>query len=77
MPYKRDLDEEVYAKAWENDTDKITVSVHSYNKGPRKLQITREIKNREGQLSYTKLGRLSKEEVESILPFIQEAIAAM
>ncbi|MCG8430276.1 MAG: hypothetical protein MJA29_03795 [Candidatus Omnitrophica bacterium] len=77
MPYKKDLDEEVFSRSWENDTDKITVSVHSYNKGPRKLQITREIKNREGQLSFTKLGRLSKEEVESILPYIQEAIATM
>lgn len=77
MPYKSDLDVQVYSNSWENDTDKIIVSVHSYNNGPRKLQITREIKNRDGKLSFTRLGRLSKDEITGIMPLVQEAIKNM
>jgi hypothetical protein len=77
MPYKSDLDVQVYSNSWENDTDKIIVSVHSYNNGPRKIQITREIKNRDGKLSFTRLGRLSKDEITGIMPLIQEALKSM
>jgi predicted transcriptional regulator len=51
--------------------------VYSYNKGAKKLQITRENGDKEGNLRFTKLGRLSVEEVEGILPFIQEAVQSM
>lgn len=77
MPYKSDLDVQVYSNSWENDSDKIIVSVHSYNNGPRKIQITREIKNRDGKLSFTRLGRLSKDEITGIMPLIQEALKSM
>jgi hypothetical protein len=77
MPYDSSLDEQLFSKHWENDTGKIVVSVHSYNKGANKLQITREIQGREGQPSFAKLGRLSKEEIEGILPLIQEALKIM
>jgi hypothetical protein len=77
MPYKSDLDVQVYSNSWENDSDKIIVSVHSYNNGPRKLQITREIKNRDGKLSFTRLGRLAKDEITGIMPLIQEALKNM
>jgi predicted transcriptional regulator len=77
MPYNSSLDHEVFSKFWEDDTGKVVVSVHSYNNGPRKLQITREVKNREGQITFAKLGRLSKGEIEGILPLIQEAMQQM
>ena len=77
MPYDRSLDAQVFTKTWESDTDRISVSVFSYNNGPRKVQIVREIKNREGEYSFTKLGRLSKEEIEGVYPLIKEAMAAM
>jgi len=77
MPYNSSLDEQVFSKAWENDSGKIVVSVYSYNNGPKKLQIIREIKNREGVTNFAKLGRLSKEELEGILPLIQEALTNM
>lgn len=73
MPYDSSLDAEVFSRFWENDTGKIVVSVHSYNNGPKKMQIVREIKNRDGEFSFAKLGRLSKDEVEGILPMIEEA----
>ena len=77
MPYDSSLDEELFTKSWENDTGKIVVGVHAYNKGQKKIQIVREIKDKEGNYNFAKLGRLSKEEVEGILPLIQEALKVM
>ena len=77
MPYDSSLDEQLFERSWENETGKIVVSVHSYNNGPKKLQIVREIKGREGNFNFAKLGRLSREELEGILPFIQEAVGVM
>jgi len=77
MPYESSLDEQLFSQAWEDEGGKIVISVHSYNKGPKKLQIAREIKDRMGNAAFAKLGRLSKEEVKGILPLIQEAMAIM
>jgi len=77
MPYDSSLDEQLFSKSWEDEGGKIVVSVHSYNKGPKKLQIAREIKDRMGNTAFAKLGRLSKEEIRGILPLIQEAVAIM
>jgi len=77
MPYDASLDEQLFSKFWENETGKIIVSVYSYNNGPKKLQITRELQVREGRPAFAKLGRLSKEELGGILPLIQEAMAIM
>lgn len=77
MPYDSSLDEQLFSKVWENETGKIAVSIHSYNNGPKKLQISREIKDRNGDFTFAKLGRLSKEELQGIFPFIQEALAIM
>jgi len=56
---------------------KIVVSVYSYNKGAKKLQISRETQNAEGETRFGKLGRMTKEEIEGILPLIQEAISKL
>jgi len=77
MPYDSSLDEELFSKFWENDMGKIVVSVHSYNSGPKKLQIIREFKDRDGNFAVAKLGRLSKEELQGISPLIQEALNIM
>ena len=77
MPYDSSLDEALYSKSWENDTGRLTVSVYSYNNGPKKLQISRENRTGPGDLRYAKLGRLTREEAEAILPFIQEAVKNM
>jgi len=77
MPYDASLDKEVFAKSYENDDGKITVSVHSYNNGPKKLQIVRENRDQEGALRFAKLGRMTKDEVQAILPLAQEASANM
>jgi predicted transcriptional regulator len=77
MPYDSSLDEETFSKSWEDEGGKIVVSVHSYNKGAKKLQIAREIKDRMGNAAFAKLGRLSKEELKGIMPLIQEALLVM
>jgi hypothetical protein len=77
MPYDSSLDEKIFSKSFENESERLTVSVYSYNKGQKKLQITRENKADDGEFRFAKLGRMNKEEVESILPLINEAIGHM
>ncbi len=77
MPYDKELDECLFAKSWENDNEKLTVSIYSYNKGIKKLQLSRENKNSQGELRFAKLGRLNKEEITALLPLIQEACGQM
>ncbi len=77
MPYDKALDECVIAKSWESDQERLTVSVFSYNKGTKKLQLTRENKNAKGELRFAKLGRLTKEEIDALLPLINEVRASM
>ena len=74
MAYEASLDEQLFAKAWENDAGRLVVGVYSYNGGPRKVQIRREPKEEEGRPSFAKLGRLTKEELQGILPLLQEAL---
>ncbi len=77
MPYDSSLDDQIFAKEREVENGKIVVSVYSYNNGPKKLQIIREIKDREGKFNFAKLGRMSKDELQGILPLIQEALTIM
>lgn len=77
MAYEKRLDEQVFAKSWESEAVKITVGVYSYNGGVRKVQISRELKGEPGTPGFAKLGRLTKDELQGILPFLQEALAVM
>ncbi len=77
MPYDASLDEVVFSKKWESENGRIIVSVYSYNKGQKKLQISRENKSADDEFRFAKLGRMTKEELEAVLPFIQEAAQHM
>lgn len=77
MPYDAKLDECMFAKSYETDSDRLTVSIYSYNKGQKKLQISRETKNADGELKFAKMGRLTKDEAKAILPLMQEALKQM
>jgi len=77
MPYDSSLDQKSFTKSWEFDGGKITVSVHSYNNGPKKVQIVRENQDADGNARFAKLGRLTKEELDGILPLMQEAATQM
>lgn len=77
MPYDASLDACLFSKSWENENGRLVVSVFSYNKAAKKLQISRENKTAEGEFRFAKLGRMSKEETVAVLPFIQEALQHM
>jgi hypothetical protein len=77
VKFDSSLDEQLFAKELENDGVNIVVSVHSYNNGAKKLQLVRETRDAEGNWRFGKLGRLTKVEVEGILPMINEALGHM
>ena len=77
MPYDSSLDQQVFAKTWQGQGSRLIVGVYSYNNGPKKLQISRELSTEDGKPGFAKLGRLTKEELQGIVPLIQEALAAM
>lgn len=77
MPYDASLDETLFSKEHETEDTRVTVSIRSYNNGEKKLQLSRENKNAEGTYKFAKLGRMTKEETEAVIPLIQEAVAQM
>jgi len=77
MPYDSSLDKQIFSRTYDTDGGRITVSVWSYNNGPKKLQMTRENMDSAGNLRFTKLGRVSKAEIEGMLPLITQAIQEM
>jgi len=72
MPYDPNLDECIASKSLENEMGKIVVSVYAYNQGQKKMQLSRENKDKQGNLRFAKLGRMTKEEIEGLLPLINE-----
>lgn len=77
MPYDSSLDKQVFSKGWENEDLRLVVSIHSYNNGPKKLQLSREIKDADGNFRFAKLGRLTQQEAQALLPLIEEAAKQM
>lgn len=78
MPgYDSNLDEKLFSKSVEDEAKRLTVSVYSYNQGAKKLQITRENRDAQGDFRFAKLGRMAKEELEGVLPLMQEALKHM
>lgn len=78
MAYDSSLDQQLFAKSWEGGGSKLTVAVYSYNQGPKKVQISRALVDQEpGRPTFAKLGRLTKDELRGIVPFLQEALAML
>ena len=77
MAYDSQLDERAFAKTWKGTTSQLTVAVYAYNKGAKKVQISRELTKEDGQPSFAKLGRMTKEELHNILPLLHEALALL
>ncbi len=77
MAYESKLDEKIFSKAINSERGRIVVGVYSYNNGPKRLQINREVERKDGTLIFAKLGRLSKKEVEELLPILEEALSLM
>ncbi|MBT4824078.1 hypothetical protein HN695_03130 [Candidatus Woesearchaeota archaeon] len=77
MPFDPNLDKKLFSEEKEFERTKVSVSVMSYNDGPKKLQISRENKTAAGEMQFAKLGRMTKEEAEVVLPMMQKAIEQM
>ena len=76
MPYDASLDVSTFKEVLDFQNTRVTVGVFSYNGAPKKLQIGRE-NLIDSQWSYTKLGRLSKEEAVAVAPILVKAIETM
>ncbi len=77
MPYDQSLDVALFKEIKEFDGTRITVGIFQYNGGEKKLQITRENRNQTEEWRFSKLGRMTKEEIEGILPVISQAMKQM
>lgn len=77
MPYDQSLDVETFKETKEFEETRITVGVFSYNNGQKKLQLARENRNRDEEWRFAKLGRLSKEEAQEIIPIMTKAVESM
>lgn len=74
MAFDPNLDKQLFAENIEFESTKITVSVQQYNEGVKKLQISRENANAQGEWSFAKLGRMTKDEAEKVIPAMQKAL---
>lgn len=76
MPYDKSLDMETFKETKEFEDTKITIGVFSYNGGAKKLQVVRE-NRQDGDWRFTKLGRMTKEEAQEIIPIMMKAVESM
>ena len=77
MAYDASLDHQVFSKLWEGQGSNLKVGVYSYNNGPKKVQISRELSTEEGRPGFAKLGRLTKDELQGILPLLHDALTQL
>ena len=71
--FDKELDKELFSESVDFERSKITVGVYSYNENTPKLQIGRQSKKADGSLGFAKLGRMTKEELEKVLPLLEKA----
>lgn len=71
--FDKSLDKQLFYESVEFEKTRINVAVFSYNEGVPKLQISRENRNAKGEFSFTKLGRMSSEEINGAFPLIEKA----
>ena len=77
MPYDKSLDVEVFKEVKEFEGSRVTVGVFSYNGGEKKLQLGRENQDASGEWRFSKLGRMTKSEVEAVVPVMKQAVECM
>jgi hypothetical protein len=76
--FDKNLDKEIYGEDASFETTKVRVSVMSYNEGRAKLQLSRENLNPDdGEWRWSKLGRMTKDEVEKVIPLMEKALNEM
>jgi len=74
MPgFDPNLDKEIWSESVTLGGSRMKISVMSYNDGAPKLQIGRERLNKDGEGTFAKLGRLTLDEVNAIMPLMEKA----
>jgi hypothetical protein len=69
MPYEANLDKELWGEKVDVGDYTLEVKVMQYNNGAKKINIQRFRGER-----FNKLGRLTAEEAEAVIPLVQKAI---
>ncbi len=77
MPYDQALDVSSFKETKEFEGTRITVGVFSYNEGTKKLQVSRENQNQNEEWRFAKLGRMTKDEAQEIIPILAKAVETM
>ncbi len=77
MPYDQALDAATFKETKEFDETRITIGVFSYYGGPKKLQVSRENLDQNGDWRFAKLGRMNKDEAKEIIPIMMKAVEKM
>jgi len=77
MAFDKSLDKNLFSETVSFETTRITVGVFSYNDGEKKMQISRENMNQNGEWSFAKLGRMFRDEAEAAIPIMQKALECM
>lgn len=77
MPYDQSLDVAKFKETKEFAETRITIGVFSYNEGPMKLQLSRENMNANEEWRFAKLGRMTKEEAQEVIPIMAKAVEQM
>ncbi|MBF0121901.1 MAG: hypothetical protein HQL21_00665 [Candidatus Omnitrophica bacterium] len=77
MPYDKSLDVEIFKEIKEFDGTRVTVGVFSYNGGEKKMQVGRENQDASGEWRFSKLGRMTKNEVQDVVPVMMKAVERM
>ena len=78
MPFDQTLDIESFKEVKEWEETRISVGVFSYNEGAKKLQLSREnLAAASGEWRFAKLGRLTKDEAQEIVPIMTKALESM
>ena len=75
--FDKSLDKEIFSETIQFETSRITVGILSYNDGEKKLQVSRENMNQNGEWSFAKLGRMFKDEAEKVIPVMEKALEHM
>ena len=77
MPYDKSLDVESFKEVKDFGETRVSVGVFSYNGGEKKLQLTRENQSQTGEWRFAKLGRMTKDEVQEVVPIMTRAVENM
>ena len=60
MPYDKELDECVFVKSWENDDERLTASIYSYNNGDKETAAHQREQKQSGWLQVCQVGKIGQ-----------------